>query len=90
MTNPLLIPAQLLAPPAQLSVAAHVQKVTHSYWVHYPQHDPRKGDPHYIDFNHFREHTKAKAKCVVGEHRNDYSECDPSPDHWPVGLEVHH
>ena len=81
--NPLVIPPKLRVP-------AHVQKVTHSYWVHYPNHDPREDDPHYADFHHFRETTKAEAKCLVGEHRNDYSECDPPPEHWPVGLEVHH
>lgn len=32
----------------------------------------------------------ATAKCIVGEHRNDYSECQPGPEHWPLGLELHH
>lgn len=73
-----------------MPIPAHVQKVSHSYLVHYPDHDPRQEDPHYKDFNHFRETTKATAKCLVGQHRGDYSECYPPPAHWPIGLEVHH
>ena len=69
---------------------AHDQKVTHSYTVHYPEHAPRPSDPHYVDFNHYRRQTEATAKCAVGEFRNDYSECDPGPDSWPKGLELHH
>jgi hypothetical protein len=83
VSNPLVIPPKLLVP-------AHVQHVTHSYWVNYPDHEPRESDPHYVDFHHWREETKATAKCLVGAHRNDYSECDPPPEHWPIGLEVHH
>lgn len=62
---------------------AHDQNVTHSYRIHYPAHPPRKGDPHYVDFNAFRRRTKASAKCAVGEHRDDFSECRG-------GLELHH
>jgi hypothetical protein len=87
--SPLAVPSLLLLPPG-LSVPAHDQTVTHRYIVHYPEHDEREKDPHYKDFHHFRETTKATAKCLVGLHRNDYSECFPGPEHWPVGLEVHH
>lgn len=73
-----------------LVVPAHTQEVTHTYWVHYPDHEPREGDPHFKDFHHFRESTKATAKCAIGEHRDDYSECFPPQEHWPIGLEVHH
>jgi len=62
---------------------AHSQKVTHSYLVHYPAHPARKDDPHYTDFNEYRRRTKATAKCSIGEHRNDFSECHG-------GLELHH
>jgi hypothetical protein len=77
-------------PDGFMVVRPHIQKVTHSYLVHYPEHEARRDDPHYADFHHFRESTKAAAKCLVGEHRNDYSECYPPPEHWPIGLEVHH
>lgn len=70
---------------------AHDQKVTRSYVIHYPEHEPREKDPHYLDFHHWREQHKATAKCQFGVDRgNDFSECVPAPEHWPVGLEVHH
>lgn len=71
------------------AVGAHAQKVTHHYTLLYPPHPARKDDPHYVDFNHFRERTKSTAKCAIGLHRNDFSECT-DPSKWPVGLEVHH
>jgi len=61
----------------------HDQKITNSYVVHYPAHEPRETDPHYKDFNAYRERTKDTAKCAIGEHRSDFSECDG-------GLELHH
>jgi hypothetical protein len=61
----------------------HNQKVTNSYVVHYPEHEPRENDPHYKDFEHYRNATKATAKCRMGEDRQDFSECDG-------GLELHH
>lgn len=64
-------------------VDAHDQQVTHTYLLHYPAHPPRKGDPHYRDFEAFRRRTKTTAKCAIGEHRCDYSEC-------AGGLELHH
>ena len=62
---------------------AHDQKITNSYVVHYPAHEPRESDPNYKDFNAFRERTKGTAKCYIGGHRSDFSECDG-------GLELHH
>lgn len=67
------------------TVAAHEQGVGHRYTMHYPEHPARQSDPHYVDFNHFRQQTHATAKCSIGEHRNDYTECDL--DH---PLELHH
>lgn len=66
-------------------VPAHVQKVSHSYGVRYPDHDPRAGDPHYKDFNDYRRRTKSTAKCDFGTHRGDYSECSLDKP-----LELHH
>lgn len=63
--------------------AAHDQKVTHSYSIHYPAHSPREGDPNYVDFEAYRRKTVKAAKCSVGAHRDDYSEC-------VGGLELHH
>ena len=62
---------------------AHDQKITNSYIVHYPAHPERTDDPHYKDFNAFRERTKNTAVCAIGGARQDFSECDG-------GLELHH
>lgn len=62
---------------------AHDQKATHSYTIHYPAHPARKDDPHYVDFEAYRRRTKDSSKCAVGEHRDDFSECQG-------GLELHH
>lgn len=62
---------------------AHDGVVTHHYTMHYPAHPPREDDPHYKDFNEFRRRTKDTAKCSVGAHRDDFSECGG-------GLELHH
>jgi hypothetical protein len=67
---------------------AHEQKVTHSYTVHYPQHDLREHDKTYKDFNAFHRKTKSDPeiyKCAIGKHRDDYSECDLAHP-----LELHH
>ena len=66
-------------------VAAHDQTAVHRYAVHYPEHPPREGDPHYRDFEAFRRRTKATAQCAIGAHRNDFSECDQDNP-----LELHH
>lgn len=65
------------------SVPAHPQTVTHRYQILYPAHPPRKTDPHYKDFEAYRRRTKATAKCAIGEHRADFSECAGE-------LELHH
>jgi hypothetical protein len=62
---------------------AHDQAITNSYVIHYPPHEPREDDPHYKDFNAYRNRTKDTAKCAIGEHRSDFSECNG-------GLELHH
>ena len=62
---------------------AHDQTASNRYVVHYPAHEPREGDVHYADFNHFRQLTKATAKCSIGAHRQDFSECEGQ-------LELHH
>lgn len=68
-----------------MTVEKHDQKSTHSYLVHYPAHPERTTDPHYVDFNHYRQKTHATARCSIGLHRDDFSECDlESP------LELHH
>jgi hypothetical protein len=66
-------------------IAAHTEPVTHHYQIRYPDHFPRETDPHYVDFNAFHRAHHATAKCAVGEHRNDYSECDES-----APMELHH
>jgi hypothetical protein len=66
-------------------VEAHDQTASHKYTMHYPEHPARESDPHYVDFNHFHRKYHKTAKCSVGEHRNDFSECDL--DH---PMELHH
>lgn len=66
-----------------MSTPAHNQKVTHSYTVLYPEHPERTTDPHYKDFSRYRRLTHKTAKCAIGLHRNDFSECHGV-------LELHH
>jgi hypothetical protein len=61
----------------------HRQKISRTYYIAYPAHAPRTSDVHYKDFEHYRRKTHATAKCAVGEHRNDFSECSGE-------LELHH
>ena len=71
------------SPSGPRIVPAHQQRVAHSYYLSYPAHPPRKKDPHYRDFEAYRRRTKATAKCSVGAHRDDFTEC-------AGGLELHH
>lgn len=75
-------------PDDTAAVAAHVQQVTHRYWVHYPAHPARTSDPNYVDFEHIHAAWKAdptKWRCSIGAHRGDFSECDLTHP-----LELHH
>jgi len=63
----------------------HDQTVAHRYTVHYPAHEPRAGDPHYVDFEAYRRRTHKTAQCAVGAHRGDFSECATDKP-----LELHH
>jgi hypothetical protein len=62
---------------------AHAQIVSHKYTMHYPAHPARTDDPHYRDFEAYRQRTKGTAQCAVGAHRGDFTECSG-------GLELHH
>ena len=64
---------------------AHDQKVSHRYVVHYPQHEPRESDPHYVDFREYRRRTAATARCAFAVAVGDDSECDHEHP-----LELHH
>lgn len=66
-------------------VPAHDQATVHKYVVHYPEHPPRDGDPHYRDFEDYRRRTKDTAQCAIGAHRGDFSECSLDKP-----LELHH
>jgi hypothetical protein len=55
------------------------RKVTHSYYLNYPDHEPRSDDPHYRDFEAYRRKTKDKAQCAMFF----LGECKG-------GLELHH
>ncbi len=67
------------------SVPAHDQAVSHRYLMHFPEHPARADDPHYRDFEEYRRRTKDTAKCAIGEHRGDFSECSLDRP-----LELHH
>jgi hypothetical protein len=64
---------------------AHEQAVTRRYTIHYPEHPPREGDPHYVDFEAYRRRTKETAQCAMGVQRGDFSECSLDKP-----LELHH
>lgn len=68
-----------------MTVPAHDGRVSHSYIIHYPEHPPREGDPHYRDFSAYHRAHRHEAKCAIGEHRNDFSECDMAHP-----MELHH
>lgn len=68
-----------------MTVEGHDQTASNRYIMHYPPHPERTSDPHYKDFNHYRAATKATAKCSIGEHRGDFSECSLDKP-----LELHH
>lgn len=67
------------------AVEAHTQVAAHKYMMHYPEHPARTSDPHYKDFNEYHRRTKKTAKCSIGAHRNDFSECSLDKP-----LELHH
>jgi hypothetical protein len=64
---------------------AHKQVVTHRYTILYPAHEPRKSDPHYVDFEAYRKAHVQTAVCAFALRTGDDSECDH--DH---PLELHH
>ena len=69
-------------------VAAHEQRTTHHYTVHFPEHPARTDDPHYRDFDHLHREWKKdpeRWQCAIGKHRGDFSECDLTKP-----LELHH
>jgi hypothetical protein len=70
-------------------IAAHAQKVSHGYTVHYPDHAPRTGDPHYGDFEEYKRKRRLDGTwhCDFAQkHRaGNASECDLSKP-----LECHH
>jgi hypothetical protein len=68
-----------------MTVEGHDANITHHYAIRYPAHPERTSDPHYKDFNSYRKRTKDTAKCSVGDHRNDFSECSLDKP-----LELHH
>jgi hypothetical protein len=76
---------------------AHIQAVSHHYYMHYPDHPARTDDPHYKDFNHFHRLYRATGRCYLGD-RLGFSDCkDSQGKPAPVteglpqaGLELHH
>lgn len=70
-------------------IAAHDQKVSHSYVIHYPAHEPRDEDPHKADFEEYKRRRREANTyhCdFATEHRDgDTSECDLTHP-----LEAHH
>lgn len=69
-------------------VEAHDQVETRHYTMHFPDHEAREDDPHYVDFEAVRRAWKAdpeKWQCAVGKQRGDFSECSLTQP-----LELHH
>ena len=62
--------------------AAHDQHISHNYIMHFPAHYPRKEDPHYIDFEHYRKAHVKDAKCAYAD--------SASGDLCTTQLELHH
>lgn len=62
---------------------AHEQRVSHSYTVVYPAHEPRTTDPHYRDFEAYRKAHVATAVCQFVAETGVTTEC-------AGGLELHH
>lgn len=71
------------------NVPAHDQKVSHSYTIAYPEHEPREHDPHMHDFLAFKKRRKEDGTyhCdfAVKHRKGDFSECDLTKP-----LEAHH
>jgi hypothetical protein len=67
--------------PPQMT-PAHEQAETHRYVMHFPEHLPRKDDPHYAAFEAFRRHHRTGAVCYVGER--------VGTEHCAGTLELHH
>lgn len=75
----------------------HTQKFTHSYFVHYPEHEPRKKDPNYKDFNHYHREHRSTARCAMGG-RLGFDSCKDAQGNPAIpveggaqpGLELHH
>lgn len=63
-------------------IAAHVQNETRHYTLHFPEHSPREGDPHYVDFDHYRKTHIGDAKCKFADSA-DSDQCTGQ-------LELHH
>lgn len=70
-------------------VPAHEQKVTHSYVLSYPAHEPRESDPHKPDFEEWKRRRREEGTYYCDfahDHRGgDTSECDMENP-----LEAHH
>lgn len=70
-------------------VPEHDQKFSHSYVVHYPEHEPRNEDPHKRDFEEWKRRRRESNTYYCDfahDHRaGDASECDMTHP-----LEAHH
>lgn len=64
------------------AVPAHDQAEGHKYVVHYPEHLPRREDPHFRAFQAYHRATASTAKCFIGS-RVGFDAC-------AGGLELHH
>jgi hypothetical protein len=67
----------------------HVQAVSHSYLIHFPDHAPRESDPYYADFHAYKALRRKAGTYTCDfavEHRGgDTSECSLDQP-----LECHH
>ncbi len=81
--------------PKLIVTPAHSQQASNHYHLHYPDHAPRAGDPHYAAFNAFHKANQSASVCYVGR-RVGLDECADAqgkPVIQPAqgnGLELHH
>lgn len=78
-------------------IPAESRRITHTYTLHFPEHLPREGDPHYRDFDAYRRKTRAAARCHVGERigfdwcrDTQGNRCTFDADGVMSDLELHH
>lgn len=72
-----------------MTVPAHDQEWTHRYVIHYPAHEPRDEDPHYKDFEAWKQ-KRRDTSTYYCDFAHDYRDGDTSECDLKNPLEGHH